>query len=267
MIHIRNYYVQRARLFINLLYMDFKVIKQEFVGDLINAITWPASLALNFGYILPAFGMEQSYGSFLLIGAMATTYFYLAIGFASELVSDFEGERCIDYHVILPMPSYKMFVMQRVVSFALHATALAAPLLPIGKLLLGSRLDLTFFAPFKLLLILLMSGMFFGFFALWLAAYLPSTRAISNAWRRVYTPLLMAGCYWYSFQMGQKVFPNAIIITLFNPLTYMTEGVHAAVMGPSLYLHYWICCGALLAAICLMGAAAMHCLRSRLDLL
>jgi len=259
--------MRRARLFINLLHMDFKVVRSEFIGDLVNAVTWPASLALNFGYILPAFGMEESYGSFLMIGAMATTYFYLSIGFASELVSDFDGERFIDFQVTLPMPSYKMLIMQRVVSFALQATALSMPLLPIGKVILGNKLNLATFAPLQFVVVLLLTGIYFGFFALWLAAFLPNQRSVSNAWRRVYTPLLMAGCYWFSFAMGIKVFPRAALIVLLNPLTYMTEGIRSAVMGPEEYIPFLYSLLGVVSAIVLMGLFAMWSLRRRLDLL
>ena len=143
----------------SLMQRDFTVIKKEFYDDLINVITWPTSLAITFGYILPEVGMQDaSFGSFLLIGAVATTFFYLAVGLASDLVRDFESLRYIDFLLVIPVSSFRIVFIQKVLTFAIHSTLLSIPVVPIGKILLGARLDLSLPSVPKFLLISFLCG-------------------------------------------------------------------------------------------------------------
>lgn len=263
----RTEIINNILIFKNLLKRDLIVIKKDFFGDLINIVTWPLSLSITFGYILPAFGMKQDYGSFLLVGALASTLFYLAIGLASELVNDFESMRCIDTQLTIPLSSYKILLFQRVTTFALHSMALSIPLLPMGKFLLGDRFSLANFALGKFFLVMLVSGIFYGFFALMLAGLINNTRSLSNVWRRIYTPMQLLGCYWFSYKMAQQVFYWLSILTLFNPLTYMTEGVRCAVFGQSEYMNFWLSMTILIIQTVLLGWYSFYLLRKRLDLL
>ncbi|NDD53655.1 ABC transporter permease [bacterium] len=260
-------FVENVRIFIELLRRDLIIIRREFFGDLINAITWPLANAITFGLVLPSFGMDRAYGSFLLIGALATTFFYLSVSLAEDLVNDFCGLRSIDFLVILPASRYWLILVQRVCSFAVHATVVSVPLIPIGKLLLGDRMDLSHFSTIKFMLIMLLSAMFYGFFALWLASWIPNSRHFMSVWRRVYTPSQLLGCYWFSFAMAYEVFGFKAYITLLNPLTYMCEGVRSAVLGGEKYLNFWLVLGLLAVYTGLFGIYAMRKLKRRLDLL
>jgi len=259
--------MNNAVIFLQLMRRDVRVLSREFVGDLINAVTWPGSLAITFGYVLPSVGMNQQYGTFLLVGALASTFFYLSLGMGNELVSDFCSMRCIDFYFTLPASSYRFILFQRVFSFALHSVLISLPLLLIGKLILGSRMFLSQLSVIKLFLVLVISGIFFGFFGLWLAAWIPTNRAFNSVWRRVYTPMQLLGCYWFSFFTGFKVFAYIACIALLNPLTYMCEGVRAAVMGQAEYLNFWLCLAVLIAYTIIFGWYAMRKLKRRLDLL
>ncbi len=264
---IKNNLISNARIFLQMTRRDVRVLSREFAGDLINAVTWPASLAITFGYVLPAIGMDPKYGSFLVVGAIASTFFYLALGFGNELVSDFCSLRCIDYYFTLPASSYRAVLIQRVLSFTAHSVFITLPLLPIGKLILGDRMDLSQVSIIKLVLMMTACGVFFGFFGLWLASWIATPRAFNSVWRRVYTPLQLLGCYWFSFFMGYKVFGFAALIALTNPLTYMCEGVRAAVLGQSEHMNFWLCLVVLIAYTSVFGWYAMRKLRRRLDLL
>jgi len=258
-------FIRSCLIFKNLLWRDFLVIKKDFVGDVINMVTWPTSLTITFGYVLPAFGMDKNYGSFLLVSSLATSFFYLAVSFAAELVSDFEGLRAIEFHLVLPFPSFHMLLIQKVVSFALHAVLLALPLLPMGKLLLGDRLDLQHFSLIKFVLIFMNAGMFFGFFALLLASYVKNQRNFSSVWRRIYTPMLFMGCFWFSFKMVRQAFPWLSYVTLCNPLTFIAEGIRSSVFGPSDYMPFWISFCSLLGFIALCCFFSFRKLQHRLD--
>jgi len=249
----------------NLLWRDFLIIKKDFMGDVINMVTWPTSLSITFGYILTAFGMDRNYGSFLLVGSLATSFFYLAVGLGAELVNDFEGMRAIEFYQVLPFPSFHMVFFQKIVSFGLHSVMLAVPLLPMGKLLLGERLDLHNLSLVKFCMIFMSAGIFFGVFALVLAGYIKNQRTFNSVWRRVYTPMLFTGCFWFTFKMAQKSFPVLSYIALCNPLTYIAEGIRASVFGQEGYLPFWISQGAVLGFIMIGSYFAFKRLKERLD--
>jgi len=258
-------FVRSLLIFKNLLWRDFLIIKKDFMGDLINMVTWPTSLAITFGYVLTAFGMDKNYGSFLLIGSLATSFFYLAVGLGAELVNDFEGMRTIEFYQVLPFPSFRMLFIQKVVSFGLHSVMLAIPLLPMGKLLLGDRLDLHNLSIIKFCMIFMSAGIFFGVFALLLAGYIKNQRTFNSVWRRVYTPMLFTGCFWFTFKMAQASFPVLSYIALINPLTYIAEGIRASVFGPDGYLPFWVSLIAVLGFIGFGGYFSFKRLKQRLD--
>lgn len=259
--------MKNAQIFLNLLMRDLTVIKKDFFSDLINIVTWPTSLAITFGYVLPAVGMAPEMGSFLLVGSIATTFFYLAIGMGSDLVSDFSSLRFINSQLVTPITSHHVLLLQRVCSFALYSVMLSVPILPIGKLLLAQRLDLSHFSLLKFIMIVVECGFFFGFFGLFLAAIIENNRALSNVWRRIYTPMQLFGCYWFSFKMGQEVFSWPAYFMLLNPVTLMTEGVRASVFGQEQYLNFWISFTLLLGYITLLALYSFSRLKNRLDLL
>jgi ABC-2 type transport system permease protein len=256
-----------VKIFFELMRRDCVIIRREFLSDFINALTWPLTNAITFGLVLPQFGMDRAYGSFLLIGSLAVTFFYLAVSLAETLVNDFGSLRGIDFFLILPASNYQLVLIQRVMSFALHATVVSVPLLPIGKLVLGDRMDLSQFSMIKFILIMLVSAQFYGFFALWLASWIPNSRHFMSVWRRIYTPSQLIGCYWFSLAMALKVIGWKAYIALLNPLTYMCEGVRSAVFGPKGYMPFWLAFGLLCVYSIVFGAYAMGKLRKRLDLL
>lgn len=260
-------FLEQILIFKNLCWRDALVIKNKFFDELINCVTWPLSFAITFGYVLPALGRQDPfYGGFLLIGVVASTFFYLSMALGNDLVDDFCSQRCYEQKVIVPVASYKIILWQRVFMFAVHGTLLSLPIIPIGKLLLGDKLDLSHMSVGKVLLITPLTGVFFGFFALWLASWVSTGSAFYGMWRRLYTPLQLLGCYWFSFAMFTKAFPKMGYISLVVPLTYSTEGVRQAVFGTSDYINFWVCLAVLVCYTLSFGLYAIYKLKRRLDL-
>jgi hypothetical protein len=256
---------KQVSVFFRLMQRDFYVFSRDFKGDVLNMIIWPTSLVFTFGYVLPTFGLDAQYGCFMLVSSLATGFFYLAISFASNLLDDLENTRSIESYLVLPNLPHSLFFFQKATTFALYSTMLGTTLLPIGKLLLGSKLQFEHFSLYKLVLILFASGYFFGFFHLFLGALISNHRMFSHVWRRLYTPMQLLGCYWFSLKMLKESYPAIAYIAIFNPLTYASEGIRAAVFGGEGSINFWIsltlmlvCCG-----VAAIGAHVI--LRKRLD--
>lgn len=256
---------KQLTVFFRLMQRDFYVFSQDFKGDVLNMVIWPTSLVFTFGYVLPTFGLDPQYGCFMLVSSLATGFFYLAISFASNLLDDLENSRSIESFLILPHLPHSLFFFQKATTFALYSTMLGTTLLPIGKLLLGTKLDLTHFSFFKLILIFLTTGYFFGFFHLFLGSLIKNHRMFSHVWRRLYTPMQLLGCYWFSLKMLKTSYPAIAYVAIFNPLTYASEGIRAAVFGAEGSINFWISWTLLLCACAATALAARLVLQKRLD--
>jgi len=260
-------FLEQACIFKNMCWRDLLVIRKKFFDELINCVTWPISFAITFGYVLPSIGQDSKYGSFLMIGVVASTFFYLSMTLGNTLVDDFCSLRFFEHQLLVPVASYKMILWQRVFMFTIHGTLLSLPVIPIGKAVLLDKLDLSHICIGKLLLIAPLTGVLFGFFALWLASWVTSGAAFSSMWRRVYTPLQLFGCYWFSFAMFTKAFPVLGYASLLVPLTYATEGVRSSVLGPDGFINFWISLSALTVYTIVFGWYAMQMLKRRLDMI
>ena len=258
-------YNKPLSIFLRLMQRDFYVFSRDFKGDALNMIVWPTSLVFTFGYVLPTFGLDPQYGCFMLVSSLATGFFYLAISFASNLLDDLINTKSIESYLVIPYLPHSLFFFQKTTTFALYSATLGITLLPIGKLFLGNKLSFQHFSAIKFSLIMLVAGYFFGFFHLFLGAFIKNHRMFSHVWRRLYTPMQLLGCYWFSLKMLFSSYPAIASIAILNPLTYASEGIRAAVFGPEGSINFWISLAILLIQ-CIIAALAATCmLRKRLD--
>src|SRR6185295_9916165 len=122
-----------------------------------------------FGYFMPQYGARADFGTFILVGAIAGYGFFEVIGKVGVLLSDLETDRTILHTLSLPLPAAWVF-SSIAISWAIRSLINSVLLFPVGKLLLWTQFDLGKIAYFDLLLMLLISNLFFGFFALWLTS-------------------------------------------------------------------------------------------------
>jgi ABC-type multidrug transport system permease subunit len=155
-----------------------------------------------------------------------------------NLVTDFEGDRIISYYLTLPIPSWLVF-LRSIIYYAINATALGIFVLPIGKLLLGSKFDSSALSISKFLLIFLITNIFYGSFTLWITSRVPNSLKIGNVWMRLVYPLWAFGGFQFSWQVLYNFMPYFAYVNLLNPIMYTMEGIRAAVLGQEGYLPFW----------------------------
>jgi ABC-2 type transport system permease protein len=243
---------------------DFRVFKGEFWGKFIDTSLVLFTTVIIFGHFLPSAGLQSDYGPFILVGAIAGFGFFEVMGKVSLMIADMEGERTILYTLTLPIPSWLVFVYIGV-SWALLSSIMSLLMFPLGKLLLFSQFDLTKIDPFRLLLVFLMSNLFFGFFALWLSAVLKKMSNLSHLFVRVINPMYSFGGLWYSYYSIEKISAGAAYGHLVNPLIYIMEGMRAATLGQEGYLPFWISLCGITAFTIVLGWDAIRRLQRRLD--
>ncbi len=250
--------------FYQLIRRDLFVFRGEYWGRLIDICLMLATTVLVFRYFMPFFGLDTNYGPFILVGGVASFGFFEVIGRVGQLIADLEGERTITYTMTLPLPS-SLILCYFGVSWAIQSMLVSSLLLPLGKLLLFTEFDLEKISFFKLGLIFLMSHLFYGFFALWVASLTQYISSLSHLFIRVINPIYMFGAYFYSWQAAYQLSPVVGYLSLLNPLVYVMEGMRAAILGQQGYLPFWFSFFMLFLFTILCGYKAVGRLKLRLD--
>lgn len=98
----------------NLVHADLTVFKQTFFDKFIDVTTWVVLTMIVTSYIMPYFGLSTNFGIIQLGGVIAAIGLFELNNSVTELVSDFEGNREINYRFTLPIPSWMAFVSKAV---------------------------------------------------------------------------------------------------------------------------------------------------------
>lgn len=231
-------YQAYASTILNLILRDLRVFRVDFWGKFIDTCIMLFSTVVIFSYFLPSYGLRPDFGPFLLIGVIAGFGFFDVVGKVATMTADMAGDKTILYTISLPIPSWLVFVYLGL-SWSLHSSIICLLLFPLGKLLLFSQFDLTIINYPKLFLMFIMSNVFFGFFALWIASMCKKISSISHLFIRVINPMYMFGGYLYSWYSVYALSAIGGYLSLANPLIYTMEGMRAAILGQEGYLPFW----------------------------
>ena len=245
---------------------DMIIFKRNFFSKVLDTFILLSTNLVVFAYFMPHMGMSQSYGPFLLIGAIATYGFFDIVGKVAEMIGDIEGDRRIYYNLTLPLSS-KMVLHYLALYWALNTFLLTVVIIPMGKLILWSRFDLSIINYPKLILIFLTGNIFFGYFSIWLVSMIKEgLDTISMIWIRVVVPMFMFGAYFYTWEASFQVSPIIGYISLINPLVHLIEGMRSATLGaPEQYLSYWSCVGSLWLFTLFCATHGIYRMKKKLD--
>lgn len=103
----------------DLVHADLLVFKQTLFDKFIDVAIWVILTMLVTIYIMPYFGLHD-FGVFQLGGILAAVGLFELYAGAIELVSDFEGNRIIDYNLTLPLPSWMAIVSKGTYYFIVY---------------------------------------------------------------------------------------------------------------------------------------------------
>jgi len=243
---------------------DLTIFKQFAVRKWIDMFIYIVTVTVIFAYIMPSFGLAKSHGAFMVATLCSTVGLFQSFGYMAEMISDLEGKRVINYHFTLPIPSWMVF-LRLVIYQSITFILLGVLVLPIGKLLLWNTLSLSNAHWVKFLLITVLMNIFYSIFGLWVSSYIHSLANFDSVWMRIVYPLWFLGCFQFSWQALREVSPVLSYLDLLNPITYISEGTRAAILGQQGSINFWYCVLALLAFIVLGGWHALVRLKKRLD--
>jgi ABC-2 type transport system permease protein len=211
------------RAFRAILWRDLFVTGKEFWVFLIQVALQPLFMLFVFARVLGAGGyVTADYAHLLLPGIVALTAFLTALQTVSfPLIMEFSFTKEIEDRLLAPLPT-AMVAFEKLTLAIMRALVAATLMFPIGALVLGS-------APWNpdglgLLIGALLLGCWVGgAIGLCIGTLVPPNR-ISIMFAVILTPLMFTGATQYPW-MSLDSLRWFQIVTLFNPLTYLSEAV------------------------------------------
>jgi ABC-2 type transport system permease protein len=236
-----------GRAFVAVLWRDLYVTGRELPVFLAQVVLQPLFLLFVFGKVLTDLGFTQpGYTQVLFPGIVAMTAVLTGLqSTAFPLVIDFSFTKEIEDRLLAPLP-VGMVAVEKVVFASLRALLAALVMLPIGTWVLGS-------IPWRasglpLFVTILVLGCLVGScLGLILGTAVPANR-INVIFALVLTPLLFTGASQYPWASLDQL-RWFQVVTACNPLTYVSEGMRAALVPQVPHIRPWISVLVLVATI------------------
>jgi ABC-2 type transport system permease protein len=247
-----------------LLLTDFLLFRRVFWAKLIDLSIWAVTVVAVTGYLMPAFGIESAYGSFMVAGVCASAGLFEVFPSVMNLVSDFEGDRIISFYSTLPMPTSFVFI-RLFLNYSLSAIPLTLCIVPLSKLVLWNQFDLSNMHVLKFLVALVITNFLYGALIVWVTSYVKGLETIGSVWMRFIYPMWFLGGFQFSWYVLYGFSPTLAYINLLNPLTYVMEITRVSLLGQEGYVNYWLCLAALVGFIVFFMWRGIKRLKKQLD--
>ena len=242
--------------FLAILRRDVAVTGRELPAFLAQVILQPLGLLFVFGRVLTDLGFTNpAYAKQLFPGIVAMTIMLTALqSVALPLVIEFSFTKEIEDRLLAPLPA-SWVAAEKIVFAAGRAIIAGLVMFPVGWLVLGS-------IPFNvggiplLVAMVVLGSLAGGAMGMTLGTVVTPAR-INIMFAIVLTPLIFTGCSQYPWPSLSKL-PWFQVLTLFNPMTYVSEGTRAALLPSGVHMITWIPPIALLAALAVFGYVGMR---------
>lgn len=207
-----------------ILQRDLVVTGREFVPFLLQALMQPLFFLFIFGKVLPGIGLAASgFAALMLPGIVALTGMIAAMqGVTLPLVLDLGFAREIDDRLLSPLPVWWV-ALEKVLFGALRGTVASSVIFPLGWWILGNGFAVRTDRLPILFGMVILTGCVGSTIGLLMGTIIRPEQ-ISLMFTLIFTPLLFTGCTYYPWgALGNIRWYQ--ICTLFNPLTYASEGL------------------------------------------
>ena len=245
-----------GRAFLAVLYRDVYVTWSELPIFLTQVIVQPLFLLFVFGKVLGTLGYTTgNYADLLFPGLLALTAVITGMQtLAFPLVAEFGWTKEIEDRLLAPMPT-ALVAAEKVVFAMGRALVATLAMVPIGVLVLGSIPwewgDMPLFAGFVVLGSLLGASL-----GLVLGTLVPPNR-INLLFALVFTPLLFTGASQYPWPSLSRI-RWFQVLTALNPMTYVSEGLRAALVPDVPHIPPVLCLLLLLSSITVLLALGVR---------
>jgi ABC-2 type transport system permease protein len=217
-----------SKAFFAILRRDLFVSGRDSWVTLIQMSITPLFMLFIFGRILSGQGyVRPHFVELLQPGIISLAAFMTGLQtVAMPLVLEFGFTKEIEDRLLAPLPT-GLVAIEKLVIASLRGLVCAVLMYPLGWLVIGS-------APWRpeglplMLLVLTLGAWVGGAIGMTLATLLPTNR-INVTFSVILTPLIFTGCVQYPWSK-LSFMPWFKWVTAFNPMTYVSEGMRAAVV-------------------------------------
>jgi ABC-2 type transport system permease protein len=210
--------------FLAILRRDLVVTAREFVPFLLQALMQPLFFLFIFGKVLPGIGLAAgNFASLMLPGIVALTGMIAAMqGVTLPLVLDLGFAREIDDRLLSPLPIWWV-ALEKVLYGMLRGAVASSVIFPLGWLILGDGFVVRNDRPLILIGMVILTALVGSTIGLLMGTIIKPDQ-ISLMFTLIFTPLLFTGCTYYPWGALIRI-RWFQVFTLFNPLTYASEGL------------------------------------------
>lgn len=215
--------------FFAMLIRDLLVVGRQGISFLVQALIQPLLLFFIFGRILPGAGFTASdFGAVFLPGVVAFTIMITSLqGVTMSLVMDLGYAREIDDRLLAPLPVY-MVAVEKIVFAALRGLITGSAIFPLAYFILGSSYHVRTDEIGTLIGIMLLAALASAALGLTIGTSIkPEQTGLILSISIM--PMVFLGCAYYPWHTLDSI-RWFQIVTLFDPLTYASEGLRAAMI-------------------------------------
>ncbi|MGB8961184.1 MAG: ABC transporter permease [Pseudonocardiaceae bacterium] len=249
------------RSFGSVLRRDIVVTGKELVAFLAQVLLQPVFFLFVFGKLLSGLGYTSSnYSNLLFPGLVALTATITAIqAMAFPLVAEFSWTKEIEDRLLAPLPLWAV-AAEKVVFATLRALVASAVMFPIGIGVLGS-------IPYRaaglglLIGVVLLGGLVGACIGMTIGTFVPPTK-INIMFSLIFPPLLFTGATQYPWPSLAHL-RWFQVLTAANPITYVSEGMRAALVPEIPHIPGSVCLLVLVGSLVLFGSLGMIGFRRR----
>jgi len=214
-----------------LLARDLTVLRAQPSNFLARTVVQPLMLLFVLGYVAPTIGPGQdsdtqvAAATTLLAGMVAMVILFQGLfAVAMPLIQDFGFTREIEDRVLAPIP-VALVALAKVLAGALQGLLAAVVVFPLAQFVPAARPDLQI-NWLVLLTLAPLAALMCSALGLFLGTAL-NPRSVMAMFAILLTPLLYLGCTLYPWS-GLAPVRWVQVLSLANPLTYVSEGFRAA---------------------------------------
>ncbi|MBP2366034.1 ABC transporter permease [Pseudonocardia parietis] len=227
-----------GRAFLAVLRRDVYVTGRELPSFLAQTLVQPFFFLLVFVVVLGRGGfVAEGYGEIMLPGLIALNAMFGALQSVTlPLVFELSWTREIDDRLLAPMPVWAVAV-EKVVFASLRGLLASLLMVPIGLLMIDVSWPPEGLLPALAMVVL--GSLLGAAMGLTIGTAVPPRR-INVIFAVIFTPLLFTGSVQYPWLTLEDLRWFQVLSAL-NPLTYVSEGLRAALVPQVPHMPLWLC--------------------------
>jgi ABC-2 type transport system permease protein len=254
---------------------EFRVLGRNAPSTFVRAVLQPLLFAFVFAYVLPKIGTGFSvargssgigginFATILVPGLMGSMFLMQGMfGTTMPLIMEFSWQRTIEDRALAPVP-IRVLAIQKITAGAIQAFIGAAIVFPVvywvhapGQ---GPHIHVSNW--FLLAVVMVFAAALTASLGLWLGT-LADPRKIQMLFAVILLPITMLGCVYYPWSALHAI-RWLQIVTLVNPMVYMTEGLRAALTPGIGHMPLWAILLALVGGTLVFGYLGVRTFRNR----